>query len=51
MSAGPIFDQDQIARAVELNLGVGSPDQIQILTDDPESKEYVERILEILTDG
>ncbi len=46
--AGSIFEQDQIARAVELNLGVGSPDLINLLVDDPESKEYAERVSTIL---
>jgi uncharacterized protein (DUF362 family) len=34
---GTIFQQEQIARAVELGLGVSRPDQIQIVTDDPAS--------------
>jgi uncharacterized protein (DUF362 family) len=43
-----IFEQEQIARAAELGLGVSGPDQIQIVTPDPESRAYaalIERIL------
>lgn len=40
VSRGRIFEQDQIARAVELGLGVKSPDQIQLVTDDSESEAY-----------
>jgi uncharacterized protein (DUF362 family) len=42
--AGSIFQQEQIARAVELGLGVGRPDQIQIVTDDPASEQYAATI-------
>lgn len=35
VSEGPIFKQEQIARAVELSLGVRSPTQMQLITDDP----------------
>ena len=48
VTRGRIFEQDQIARAVELGLGVTSPDQIQLVTDDSESKTLVGRIGEIL---
>ena len=48
MSKGRIFEQEQLARAVELGLGVGSPDQIELLTDDPESTAYAGQIQEIL---
>ncbi len=41
VSRGLIFEQEQIARAVELGLGVNSPDQIQLVTDDAESEAYV----------
>jgi uncharacterized protein (DUF362 family) len=51
VSRGLIFEQDQIARAVELNLGVDSPDGIRLLTDNPESEEYATRIREILLGG
>src|SRR3989344_2264236 len=46
-----IFEQEQIARAVELGLGVERPEDIEILTDDEASKRYAERITEILLKG
>ena len=45
---GAIFEQQQIARAVELGLGVGAPDQIELVTDSPESAAYAEEIREVL---
>jgi len=48
VSRGTVFEQDQIARAAELGLGVGSPDQIEFVTDDPESEEYASKLSEIL---
>ena len=44
----PIFEQQQISRAVELGLGVDRPEKIRILTDDPAAAEYAERLMEIL---
>ncbi|MFW9814269.1 MAG: DUF362 domain-containing protein, partial [Candidatus Thorarchaeota archaeon] len=35
VSKGPIFQQDQIARAVELGIGISSFDEIEFLTDSP----------------
>jgi uncharacterized protein (DUF362 family) len=46
-----IFEQEQIARAVELGLGITSPDEIEIITDDTESKKYAKRVNEILLKG
>jgi uncharacterized protein (DUF362 family) len=46
-----IFAQEQIARAVELNLGVKSADQIEIVTADAPSKEYAGKLKEILARG
>jgi len=43
-----IFEQEQIARAVELGLGVKSPSQIKIRGVDSESSEYAKRISRIL---
>lgn len=43
-----IFAQEQIARAVELGLGVALPTEIGIVTDDGESREYGEKLLGIL---
>jgi uncharacterized protein (DUF362 family) len=48
VSRGRIFEQDQIARAVKLGLGVTSPDQIQLVSDDSESRAMADRIGDIL---
>ena len=48
VSRGPIFEQDQIARAAELGLGIKSPDQIQLVTDDAESEAFAVKIKNIL---
>jgi len=45
---GKIFEQDQLERAVQLGLGVDSPDKIKFLTGDAESAAYAARIQEIL---
>jgi uncharacterized protein (DUF362 family) len=51
VSRGPVFEQAQIARAAELGLGVKSPDQIQLVTDDAESEALAGRIRDILLEG
>lgn len=51
VSRGRIFDQEQIARAVELGLGVSSPDEINIITGDKESEKYAQVIREVLALG
>jgi uncharacterized protein (DUF362 family) len=51
VSEGPIFAQEQIARAAELGIGVASADEIQIVTGDPDSEAYAERIRAILARG
>lgn len=48
VSKGPIFQQEQIARAVELGLGVEGPDRIQLVTADAESAAYASEIRSIL---
>lgn len=48
---GRIFEQDQIARAAELGLGVKSADRIQLVTGDKESEAYCGKIKEILSKG
>jgi uncharacterized protein (DUF362 family) len=50
-SQGAIFDQEQIARAVDLGLGVDKPEKIRFLTGDPESERYAAQIQEILLGG
>jgi len=44
VSQGPIFEQEQIARAVELGIGITSFEEIEFLTDSPESEALVERV-------
>ncbi len=51
VSQGPIFQQEQIARAVELGLGVDSPEKIDLITADPESEAYAKEIQQILCQG
>ena len=51
VSQGPIFQQEQIARAVELGLGVDDPEKIEFITDDPDSEAYAAQIQEILVKG
>lgn len=46
-----IFEQEQIARAVELGLGITSPQEIEIITDGADSKKYAEKLTEILLQG
>ena len=45
---GSIFEQEQIARAVELSLGVKSASEIKIVSDKEESDEYIHKIHEFL---
>lgn len=40
----PVFEQEQIARAVEVGLGVGRPDLIEFVTPDQTSREYAESL-------
>jgi uncharacterized protein (DUF362 family) len=46
-----IFEQEQIARAVELGLGVSSPSEIDVIPADKKSKGYRDQVLEILKKG
>ncbi len=48
---GKIFEQGQIARAVELGLGVDNPEKIEFLTSDLDSAAYSDQIKEILLEG
>ncbi|MCG6879309.1 MAG: DUF362 domain-containing protein [Deltaproteobacteria bacterium] len=43
-----IFDQTQIARAVELGLGVSSPDEIDLVPGDAESLNYCDQVAAVL---
>lgn len=51
VSRGKIFQQEQIARAVDLGLGVDNPEKIDFLTGDMDSAAYCEEIKEILLAG
>jgi uncharacterized protein (DUF362 family) len=51
VSKGPIFDQQQIARAVELGLGVSGPGEIELIADDPQSEAYAAQVKEVLDQG
>ncbi len=51
VSQGKIFDQAQIARAVELGLGIDGPEQIELVTDDPDTAAYAAEIQKILQLG
>jgi len=46
-----IFDQEQIARAVELGLGASSPAAIDLIAADEKSKDYRDRVATILNKG
>ena len=46
-----IFEQEQISRAVELGLGVSRPQDIELVTDDTQGKEYAGRLGKILEQG
>lgn len=48
-SRGKVFEQAQIVRAVELGLGVAAPEQIQIVTGDPQSEAYAKQISQYLS--
>jgi len=49
VSLGKVFEQEQIARAVELGLGVDGPDKIQFLTADAESQAFANEIGQMLS--
>jgi uncharacterized protein (DUF362 family) len=46
---GPVFGQEQIARAVELGLGAPGPEAVTILTEDSDAQSYADRLMGILT--
>jgi uncharacterized protein (DUF362 family) len=47
----PIFKQEQMARAVEVGLGVSGPEQIQLVSDSDEGTTYAAKIEGILARG
>jgi uncharacterized protein (DUF362 family) len=46
-----IFEQEQIARAAEIGLGVRTPDQIELVTGDSGSADFAGKLQEILKQG
>jgi uncharacterized protein (DUF362 family) len=46
-----VFEQPQIARAAELGLGVSSAKEIEIFAADDQSRQYRDRVAEILMNG
>ena len=45
----PVFQQEQIARAAELKLGVSRPEDIEIMTADPDSAAFAARLRPLLS--
>jgi uncharacterized protein (DUF362 family) len=50
VNKGPIFQQDQIKRAVELSIGISSPNEIEFITDSETSENLVSLIKEKLSE-
>jgi uncharacterized protein (DUF362 family) len=46
-----IFEQEQMARAVELGLGASTPEDINLVTADDESRTYAKELQAILKNG
>lgn len=46
-----IFEQEQIARAVEIGLGASSHSEVEVVPADEKSQDYRDRVLEILKKG
>jgi uncharacterized protein (DUF362 family) len=46
-----IFEQEQIARAVEIGIGATSPSEIEVVPANAESQKYRDRVVEILNEG
>jgi uncharacterized protein (DUF362 family) len=51
VSKGPVFEQEQIARAVELGLGVDDAGKIEWVTPDEESEAYAAQMAGVLAGG
>jgi uncharacterized protein (DUF362 family) len=49
VSAGRVFEQAQIARAVELALGAAGPQDVRIVTGDAASEEFAAQIRPLIT--
>jgi uncharacterized protein (DUF362 family) len=46
-----IFEQEQIARAVDLGLGAASPAEIEVIAADDQSRKQRDRVVQILNQG
>jgi uncharacterized protein (DUF362 family) len=46
-----IFEQEQIARAVSLGLGVSSPSEVEVIPADEKSQADRDRVWEVLKKG
>ncbi len=51
VSMGKIFAQEQIARAVELGVGIAGPEQIELVSDDVAGQVFLSRLGPILSAG
>ncbi|GAG42321.1 unnamed protein product, partial [marine sediment metagenome] len=45
------FEQEQIARAVEIGLGASSASEIEVIPVDDQSREYRDRVVKVLNKG
>jgi uncharacterized protein (DUF362 family) len=51
VSTGKIWSLEQIARAVELGVGVAGPEQIELVTDDAAGEAFLSRLKPLLLQG
>lgn len=47
----PIFQQEQMARAVEVGLGIRGPDEIELISDDDAGTVYAAKLETVLKQG
>lgn len=47
----PVFQQEQMARAVEVGLGIQGPEEIELISDDEAGTAYAARLKGILAEG
>lgn len=50
VSKGRIFEQEQISRAVELGIGVSSPEEIELIPLNPKAERICDAVRKLLTD-
>jgi len=51
VSTGKIWSLEQIARAVELGVGVADPAEIELVTDDAAGEAFLSRLHPIVSAG